>query len=97
MYHQRFITLKIDSLIFLYICTVHPAVTKAFYYQLMQKSVVFKEVLKFALKLQYLKHVSVWSPSSSGRVICELTKAHIVRSLMMVITPKYVGAIVILM
>jgi len=30
-----------------------------FYYQLMHKRIVFKGVLKFTLKLQYLQHVSV--------------------------------------
>jgi len=35
-----------------HICTVHPAIIKVFYYQLMDKRIVFKGVLKFALKLQ---------------------------------------------
>jgi len=35
-----------------HICTMHPAIIKVFYYQLMHKRIVFKGVLKFTLKLQ---------------------------------------------
>jgi len=37
---------------FFHICTVHPSINKVFYYQLMHKRIVFREVLKFTLKLQ---------------------------------------------
>jgi hypothetical protein len=42
-----------------HICTVHPAIIKVFYYEMMHKRIGFKEVLKFTLKLQQLQHVSV--------------------------------------
>ena len=42
-------TIKILSF---HICTVHPAIIKVFYYQLMHKRIVCKGILKFTLKLQ---------------------------------------------
>ena len=35
-----------------HVCTLHPAIIKVFYYQLMHKGIAFKGVLKFTLKLQ---------------------------------------------
>jgi len=35
-----------------HIRSVHPAIIKVFYYQLMHRRIVFKRVLKFTLKLQ---------------------------------------------
>ena len=53
---------------------------KVLYYQLMHKRIVFKGVLKFALKLQKPQHVSVWSPSS-GSVLCELAEVTMLKQL----------------
>ena len=38
------------------------------------KKHIFDGVLKFKLKLQYLQHVSVWSPSSGSLVTCLQTR-----------------------
>ena len=62
------------------ICTVHPAIIRVFYYQLMHKRIVLKGVLKFTLKLQQLQHVPVWSPSS-GSVLCELAEVTLLKLL----------------
>jgi len=64
--------------VFFYICTVHLAIIKVFYYQLMHNRIVFRVVLKFTLK--QLRRVSVRSPSS-GSILCELAKFTVLKHL----------------
>jgi len=78
-------TAQINISHFFHICTVHPAIFKVFYHQLTHK--IFKSVLKFALKLEQLQHVSVWS-RSSGSVLWELAKVTMLKHLVNPLTPN---------
>jgi len=62
----------------------------SFICQLMHNRIALKEYYKLTLK--HLLHVSVQSPSS-GSLLFELAKVQIIRSLIMVIELKHVGAV----
>ena len=73
------------TLLRFYICTVHPAVIKVFYYQPTHKRIALKRGLKLTLKML----------RTFFRCDRRRRRRHIVRSLMTIITPEHAGGIFI--
>ena len=66
-------------------CTVHLDAIKVFYLPTDAQQSCFKRILKFTLKLTILILIIL--------ITYNFSKAQIIRSLMMVIEPKHVGAV----